>query len=260
MDRRAWTLAVVGIGVAVALIALLTLPLEWRSRIGRTTADPSAPVASAPPRMSVEELYAAIRAPTSGTSFAEAVTLSVEVAGDVLLPSGRLVASDAFIIDAGPFTQTMPAGRHRVSALRVDFENGDRRLAAAMVRVADGDPVRWEPALVGGQDPATLGPDEIFGYGVDSGTGSFTSPEAVERLRDPRAFEQYSAAVTAGMFPSEGTFLLTVQVLVDRDNRANVVALASGFGDGVYPSYIGFGADGDPVVVLTDFGILDATG
>ncbi len=210
--------------------------------------------------MSVEELYVAIRTPGTGTSFGEPVTLAVEAAGDVVLLSGRLVASDAFIIDVGPFTESLPPGRHRVSVLRIDFESGDRRLAAAMVRVATGDPVRWEPALLAGQDPASLGADEFFGYGVDSGTGSFTSPEAVERLRDARAYEQYSAAVTAGMFPSEGTFLLTVQVLVDRATGANVVALASGFGDGVYPTYIGLDGDGQPLVVLTDFGILDSAG
>jgi hypothetical protein len=35
-------------------------------------------------------------------------------------------------------------------------------------------------------------------------------------------------------------------------------AFASGFGDGAYPSYAGFDGDGQVVVVLTDFGILDA--
>ena len=37
-----------------------------------------------------------------------------------------------------------------------------------------------------------------------------------------------------------------------------MVAFASGFGDGAYASYAGFSGDGQVVVVVTDFGILDA--
>ncbi len=46
--------------------------------------------------------------------------------------------------------------------------------------------------------------------------------------------------------------------MVDDSTHANVVAFASGFGDGAYPSYAGFDRDGRIVAVLTDFGILDA--
>jgi len=52
---------------------------------------------------------------------------------------------------------------------------------------------------------------------------------------------------------------LTASVEVDPTTHANVVAFASGFGDGTYPSYAGFDRDGRVVVVLTDFGILDAS-
>ena len=51
---------------------------------------------------------------------------------------------------------------------------------------------------------------------------------------------------------------LTATVVVDDSTHANVVAFASGFGDGAYPSYAGFDRDGRIVAVLTDFGILDA--
>ena len=51
---------------------------------------------------------------------------------------------------------------------------------------------------------------------------------------------------------------LTATVEVDGASGANVVAFASGFGDGSYPTYAGFDGGGTVLVVLTDFGILDA--
>ena len=81
---------------------------------------------------------------------------------------------------APPSPSTSRRGGIRCSiACRVDFDDGDERVAAALVRFADHEPASWDLALVPGQDPRILGPDEVFGYGVDSGTGSFTSPEVV---------------------------------------------------------------------------------
>ena len=241
------------------MVVLSAGALAAMPRAPRPASRPAEPDASAPPRMAVEDLYAAFATPTTGTSLGKVVTETVEDAGQVVLPSGRLVAADAFVIfDAVPFTAAMPPGRRPVSVLRADFADGDRRIAAAMVRFGPGDPVRWELALVAGQDPATLGPDEFFGYGVDAGTGAFTSPEATALLRDEAAYDAYSKALMAAMFPGGQQFRLTAQVEVDRASGANVVAFASGFGDGAYPTFVGIDRDGRPAVVLTDFGILDA--
>jgi len=254
VDRRATLLSVVGALVVMATGALVALP-----RAPHLALQAAQPDVSPPPRMAVEDLYASFASSTTGTSLHTAVRTAVDDAGEVVLPSGRLVGSDAFVIfDAVPFTTAVPPGRHKVSVLRADFADGDRRIAAAMVRFGPNDPVRWEPALVPGQDPATLAPDEFFGYGVDAGTGAFTSPEAIARLRDEAAYDSYSKAVMAAMFPGGEQFRLTAQVEVDRGSGANVVAFASGFGDGFYPTFFGIDRDGRPAVVLTDFGILDA--
>ena len=258
--RRTLTLSIVATLVVVATAVLLLSKPPARVAAIRPTTKPSAAEASVPPRIEPADLYTAFGSPRTGTSFGRSVTMTAEYAGDVILPTGRLVASDAFIIDALPFAEAMPPGRHGVSVLVADFADGDRRVAAAMVTVAPNEPIRWELDLVAGQDPATLGPDEFFGYGVDSGTGAFTSPEATERLRDLTAYEAYSNAVTAGMFPGEQRFGVTVEVEVDPGSGANVVAFSSGFGDGAYPSFVGRDGEGRLAVILTDFAVLDAAG
>jgi Protein of unknown function (DUF4241) len=47
-------------------------------------------------------------------------------------------------------------------------------VASLQLVILDEPTVRWEPALVAGNDPSVLGEDEFFGYGVDAGTGTGT--------------------------------------------------------------------------------------
>lgn len=242
-----------GVATAVALATVLLAVLPRPPR--RSVAEDNAP---SPPPMTPAEVYRMFIDPSPARSFDQPVTLSVDEAGMLVLPSGRLVASDAFILDASPFTLDVPAGRHAVSILRSDFADGDRRIAAAMVRFAIGDPVRWELAVVPGQDRAVLGPDEIIGYGVDSGTGAFTGPEVVAELKDETRYATFSDALLTAMSGTAAPDPQTATIVVDRTSQANVVAFASGFGDGTYASYGGFDRDGHVTVVLTDFGILDA--
>jgi hypothetical protein len=260
VDRRALLLSIVATLVVVATAVLLVGKPPARVAAIRPTTEPSAAEASVPPRIEPADLYAAFGSPRTRTSFGRSVTLTVEDAGHVVLPTGRLVASDAFIIDSLPFAEAVAPGRHAVSVLVADFTDGDRRVAAAMVTVAPTEPVRWELALVAGQDPSTLGQDEFFGYGVDGGTGSFTSPEATARLKDVGAYETYSQTLMAAMDPGGGVFPLTVAVDVDPGSGANVVAFSSGFGDGAYPSFVGRDGEGRLAVILTDFAVLDAAG
>ncbi|HET8785971.1 MAG TPA: DUF4241 domain-containing protein, partial [Candidatus Limnocylindrales bacterium] len=192
MDARRSVLLAVAIVTVVATAIVAVSPRPPRRQVAEH-------VPPAPPRMTPADVFTMFARPSAARSFDIPVRLAVEDVGVLVLPSGGLVASDAFIIDGTPFTLDVPAGRYPVSVLRSDFQDGDRRIAAALVRVADGDPVRWELALVPGQDPTSLAPDEVFGYGVDSGTGAFTSPEAVAWLKDESRYTAYSDELLAAI-------------------------------------------------------------
>jgi hypothetical protein len=115
-------------------------------------------------------------------------------------------------------------------------------------------------ALIPGQDLARLEPHQFFGYGVDSGTGSFASAEASEWLAHAGApaYEAYSKRIDAAMIPSKPEFHPVVNVPLGDPKGLSVVAFASGWGDGSYPSYFGLDAAGRPIVLMTDFQILEA--
>jgi hypothetical protein len=261
MDRRASLLFGVGLFAAVATVGLVILGPPARME-GVAARAPQDAMASLPPLLSTEDVYAAFAEGGTATSGGEPTVLSAVPAGELMLPTGRVVAADVFFFNTEPFTRRLPAGRHPVLLLSSSRDPGVAGdVAAAMIRVAPGDPVSWELALVPGQDPSSLQPGEFFGYGVDSGTGCFASAEAVAALT-AGDFDEYSDQVQDGMFPSDDVadWKHSVDVVVDQASGANVIGFTSGFGDGGYPSWFGLDADGEPLVLLTDFGILEAPG
>jgi hypothetical protein len=248
------------LGIVVVAVIAVTAPGPPSALV------PAAPSASAdgapagPPEMAIGEVYGRFARLGQVTSGGSAAQLSVSRAGDLVLQTGRVVAADVFFFDTLPFTRWLPAGTHPVFVLHATAGSDDR-IAAAMIRVAPGDPVRWEPALTPGQDASRLPPDQFFGYGVDSGIGCFASAEAVEYLSraGARADDAYSARVQAAMFPSSTEIHETADIPVGDGTGLNVVAFSSGWGDGGYASYFGLDAVGKPLVLVTTFGIIDGS-
>lgn len=102
---------------------------------------------------------------------------------DLWLPTGEIVAADGFIMERQPFTRRVRPGRYPVTIAIAAFAT-DERIAFAQVRFSDRPIARWEMALVGGQDVSTLQPGYFFGYAVDSGTGCFADPQAVDLINE----------------------------------------------------------------------------
>jgi len=253
-------MAVLGGVLGLALVGLIAVAPRERPSVvpAAPSAEAGSAVPSLPPEMSVEGVYGRFSALGSVTTGGNSATLSVSRAGNLFLQTGRVVASDVFFVDNVPFTRWLPAGTHPVFVLHATAATDDR-IAAAMIRVAPGDPVRWEAALTPGQNPSGAGPDEYYGYGVDSGTGCFTSAEAVEYLSNAgsAANDLYGDRVEKAMFPSKTEFHASAEIPVGDGTALNVVAFESGWGDGAYPSYFGLDSAGRPLVLLTNFRILD---
>ena len=177
---------------------------------------------------------------------------------DLALPSGRLVACDPIVVpDMMPFTVTLPAGRAHCQLSIARLESGDERVAFAWLGGDASRVARWELALRGDQDPKRLQPDGYFGYPVDSGTGGYMDAETSAILatlgkQDDKWWDRLIAAleITQRNTWAWASFLPT-------DNAANVLAFSSGFGDGVYPAYIGIDSGGRVCGFLTDFLVAD---
>jgi hypothetical protein len=190
---------------------------------------------------------------TDGQAFrAEHPTrVRIHRAGDLILPSGRIVACDPLVMPGTrAFAREVVPGRYPV-LLSVAQLEGDQRVAAAAVEFAVSGATaaeRWDLALLPGQDPTTLGPRQFFGYGVDAGTGCFMDAQVAATLDagEPCGLD---AALQASYVP---TFSWANVALGD----GSVVAFSSGWGDGSYASYWGFDGAGRVVALATDFAVL----
>jgi hypothetical protein len=170
------------------------------------------------------------------------------------ITTGQVAASDPLVQPDPPaFTQPVPNGRHPVRVLIARF-GSDERIAFAQLRFSEAAPVRWEMAHVGNQANEPLGEGQFFGYGVDAGTGCFMDPRAGALLAARMEVEdEYFETIIDAM---EATYAHTRSWLDFRPNPQepeNVICFSSGWGDGAYPSFFGFDAQGRPVMLVTDF-------
>lgn len=188
------------------------------------------------------------------------VVLRRHAAGELRLTTGRVVACDPAAPEIEPFTAAFAPGSHPVVLSVARFEaDGDERVAGAMLAVAGGAPVRWELALVAGQDASELEGDEVFGYGVDSGFGCLLDAEAAERYagaleEDADALEERIADALDATYVDTWSW---ANVVVDTAAGLNLVAFSAGMGDGLYASYLGYDEGGNLVALVTDFALFE---
>jgi hypothetical protein len=188
------------------------------------------------------------------------VTLRLHEAGHVVLTTGRVVACDPLVApETEAYTVALPPGRHRLVLSVADFDDGDQRVAGAMLRVGDSEPAAWEMALLPGEDVAALGEDEIFGFGVDSATACLmdaAAARAVAVLQEANA-ESFFQLVEDEMEKSYVDTWSWAEVVLDEASGLNVVTYSTGLGDGLYASYFGRDASGEVCRLVTDFALFD---
>ncbi len=178
-------------------------------------------------------------------------------AGDLIVPSGHLVACDPGFPDAQstqPLAPSVLPGRYPVLLGIAQGADGDQRVAYALLQVQAQRPVRWVPARRAGTPPEdALG----AGYTVESGLGCFMDAQAarvlVQRLQtDPDYNVRIAEAVDQHFVDTWGCAMLS---LTPR-TQANLIAFSSGAGEGVYATFAGYDASGRVSCFVTDFALL----
>ncbi|TIW35004.1 MAG: DUF4241 domain-containing protein [Mesorhizobium sp.] len=179
--------------------------------------------------------------------------IAITPIGDLELPTGEIIACDPLVTsdDWPALSRKVKPGHYPVSL----FE-AQGRVAAAFLRFHPGTPVRWELATMPGQDIATLKADEIFGYPVDAGLGSFMAMALMSAAQDRLKPDQnyYDDVLAAEFAPNQDRFVMHHPVA---GKATNIAMFWSGWGDGFYPSFWGLDAAGEPLVLMTDFGVLE---
>jgi len=178
--------------------------------------------------------------------------------GPVVLPSGRVVGCDPLVAHATPFVDSVAPGRYPlrawVAVLHVDGGERQRRITALQLTVVKEPAATWNMALLPGQDVTSLGDEDFFGYAVDAGTGTLADQVAIEALRE-WDFERVDEVFIPAQVP-DNPLDAVIAAVVEERTGANVHVVGSGWGDGVYATYVGRTADGRIASFVTDFRVV----
>lgn len=193
--------------------------------------------------------------------------------GKVHFPSGRFFVADPLMElsdpDTKPYLQPIPKGSHECVLFVADFGNGHYRHAAFSVIVSDKTPCVWTQGLCGDENFDDLDDDDswgYFGFGVDTGLAAIGDEAA--RRAFAQFEEQWYAKNPDGNIYSDYFDALFAQSLKDDpvchmrgdrllfnvpDTDLNIAMIASGWGDGYYPVYLGYDAAGNVCQIVVDF-------
>ncbi|QPC90108.1 DUF4241 domain-containing protein [Mesorhizobium sp. INR15] len=167
----------------------------------------------------------------------------VTIIGELELPTSEIVACDPLITGLGrpAFSRKVRPGRYQVALLEAQG-----RIAAAVLCFGPGLPVRWELASFARDRPSAYGSEFI----VDDAVASFMDKSILTMMSDPEELDDYLADVACSIDR------FCVDSPID-GNPLNVAMFDTGFGDGAYRSFCGLDAAGEPLLLMTDFEVLE---
>ncbi|NDV97464.1 DUF4241 domain-containing protein [Dysgonomonas sp. 521] len=163
--------------------------------------------------------------------------------GNIDITSGEIITADPLVSSGQPFITAFPKGAYPVEiALASKF--GDRRVALARLKFSNNDVQSWDIALTEDIKPKK---DELYGYGVDSGTGCFADADSYKEYLKQLDEEDGSDYIIKEFEKNGNTGLI----------YKDVAMFSTGLGDGFYQSYIGRDTDSNIVCLITDFQIFN---
>lgn len=194
-------------------------------------------------------------------NFVESPLIETFDAGKIHLSTGSIVACDPLITnDMASFKVNFPQGEFPVL---VHKERESNCIAYVEIVFSAAQISEWKLATTDGQNIEELKGEEIFGYPVESGMGCFMDAETQDCLNhlEKRLFHRkgaefmgiYEEFFHEHFFDENGAIDQFAFLKPDEDKAGNIFAFETGYGEGFYATYIGFGIDGEPVKLVSEF-------
>ena len=194
-------------------------------------------------------------------NFVESPLIETFEAGDLILTSGKLVASDPLITSEMPaFKTSFPIGEFNVL---VHKEVESNCIAYVEIVFSDSEITTWELATSEGQNLVDLQEGEIYGFPVESGMGclmDFGTQQDLNLLEQHLFKRQgadfmgiYEEFFHEHFFHEEGAVNQYAFLKPNEEKSGNLFAYEAGYGEGFYASYIGFDKNKVPVKMVSEF-------
>lgn len=182
-------------------------------------------------------------------------------AGKINITTGKIVACDPVITnDMKPFDTQFPVGEFPVL---VHKERESNCIAYVEIIFSNEIVQDWKLATTNDQKISELKGEEIFGYPGESGMGCFMDLETQDSLNhlEKTLFERkgddfmgiYEEFFHQHFFDENGAIDQFALMKPNDEKLGTIFAFETGYGEGFYASYIGFGKDQKPLKLITEF-------
>lgn len=178
--------------------------------------------------------------------------------GNVSLPSGKIVVRDPLVYlssDEKPYFIQAPKGNFPVTIAVVKSEDWGDRYAVVKVEFTKEKPVVYREALIGIEDLEDVTEDDFFGFSVDAGLGCITDAEVLPSVDQfvaatdvDNVYDDYFAEIFAQSYKDHPDNQRDTGDWINwtvPNTEYQIPMFASGFGDGSYPVYFAYDANGE---------------
>lgn len=190
--------------------------------------------------------------------------------GDIYLPSGKIVIADPLVYlgEMKPLNIQVAPGKYPVRICCVEHNDFGIKYAFARINFTNDPVTSWPLAYEEGmeEDVKQLKENEFFGFPVDAGLACFCDAETQD-LYSSFVDQFYKANENtniyddyfADLFKKNARDKTSPDDIGDYLNWClpktdhNIIMFQSGLGDGYYPTYWGFNAQGKPASLIIDF-------
>lgn len=188
-------------------------------------------------------------------------------AGNLKLPSGKVVCTDPMYRELGfPQDWSVMPGEYPVYLyIGLDDDFGGR-VAYAELNIKDEIPVSWELSLISEAFLADNFEKKINGmFPVENGLGSFSDystwklyNQEIKEFYNRNKEGNYYNDVLHKYFKANANIPISSRGedwinYTPENSSANIIMFGSGWGDGIYPRYVGFDKNGQVVKLIADF-------
>jgi hypothetical protein len=161
------------------------------------------------------------------------VTMRSADAGPLMLPSGRIVVSDPILDPSNrPFSTSVEPGSYSIH-LALD----DDEVALVMVMFKEGQPITWKRS-------------KPRDFSVDSGTGCIMDHQVARFLRRKAKADKYERFIKVFEDALAETGWGSASPIPTL--WANVFVFRTLGGDGTFPIFFGYDAEGDVICLVID--------
>ena len=187
--------------------------------------------------------------------------------GKLKLPTGKVVCTDPMYRELGlPQSWTVPKGNYPVYIYIGLEEDYSGRIAYAELIIKDEIPSYWELSLISETLLSENFEKKLNGmYPIEAGLSCFADFETY-KIYDKQVNEYHKADTSHNYYNDKLEKLFKEKKYMPKSSRGedwinyqlentnrNIIMFSSGYGDGLYPRYVGYDKNGNVVKFITDF-------